>query len=470
MSNIAQFMNTDKTNQTINPATEEVLETYEFHNSRDVEEIIEQTQRAYEGWRTTSLDHRCEKIRALASVLDSNKDDLAILMAREMGKPLAQGRKEVERCVKICEYTVNEDVKQLNDDIRDLEGGKKGIISFEPLGIVFGIQPWNFPLYQVIRFLVPNLAAGNGVILKHAKNVWGMAKRVEEMISEAGFPDHLFRAVFIENEEAEFIIENEHIQAVTLTGSSGAGRSVAEIAGKNLKKTVLELGGSDPYIVLDDADLNKAVETCVMGRVANSGQTCVNAKRFIVLDAVYNDFRDQFVAAMSQVQYGDPTLEETQMGPLARKDLRDTLHDQVTEFVKKGATVLLGCQLPDNEKGYFYPASVLENVEPGMPAYDDELFGPVATLFRATEEEDAIRIANDHRYGLGGGVFSKDEDRAIHVARKIFTGMVSVNGFFGSQPNLPFGGVKQSGYGREHGGFGIREFVNIKSIMVGDNA
>jgi succinate-semialdehyde dehydrogenase/glutarate-semialdehyde dehydrogenase len=467
MSNVAQMKNNQSTNQTINPATGDVLETYSLQTSQEVEEIINQSHAAYLDWRGTDMNHRIQKVRAFMDILDTHKNDLAMLMATEMGKPITQGIGEVERCIAICEYTVTDDLDSLKDDNRDLKGGKGAIVSFEPIGIVFGIQPWNFPLYQVVRFMIPTLVAGNAVILKHAKNVWGMAKRVEEMMVEAGFPDNLFRSIFIENEQAEAVIEHQHVRAVTLTGSAKAGSAVAKIAGANIKKSVLELGGADPYIVLDDATIDTAVNVCVMGRIANSGQTCVNAKRFIVLESVYDAFKEKFVAAMKNVSYGDPTDPDTKMGPLAREDLREKLHDQVTESVEKGAVCLVGGEMPDG-KGYFYPASVLENIKPGMPAYDDELFGPVAGLFKAKDEDDAIRIANDHRYGLGGGVLSADEDRAIAVARRLETGMVSINGFFGSQPNLPFGGTKDSGYGREHGGFGIREFVNIKSIMIGN--
>lgn len=471
MSNVHTLPSSKRSDtvHTINPATGKKIQNYTFQNKETIEEITEHAHKAFLKWRETNMKKRAQLIQKFSDILEANKEDLAKLMAEEMGKPVTQGQGEIDRCINICKYTAEEDYKTLADEERPLEGGKKGIITYQPIGVILGIQPWNFPLYQVVRYAIPNLMAGNAVLLKHAKNVWGMATRVEEMIEEAGFPKNIFRSLFIENDDVEDLIANDKIRGVTLTGSAKAGKSVASCASKHLKKTVLELGGSDPYIVLDDVDLDAVMETCVTARVNNAGQTCIAAKRFIVIDSIYEEFKEKFVAAMQAVEYGDPLQPDTQMGPLAREDLRETLHEQVQESIEKGAKCLLGGKLPDTE-GYFYPSTVLENIKPGMPAYDDELFGPVAGLFRAKDEDDAIRIANDHRYGLGGGVMSSNQERAIEVAKRIDTGMVSVNGYFGSQPNLPFGGVKQSGYGREHGGFGIKEFVNIKSIYVGDEA
>ena len=453
--------------QTINPTTGKPIKNWPLHSKSQGEAIVEKAHEAFLEWRKTDMETRAKIIQKIANALDKHKDSLAKLMAEEMGKPIKQGLGEIERCISICEYTAKEDYKNLMDEERSLNGGKKGIITYQPLGVILGIQPWNFPLYQVIRYSVPNLMAGNSVLLKHAKNVWGMAARIQEIYKEAGLPDNVFGVLYLENEDVSDLIGHKHVRGVTLTGSSKAGQSVASTAGQHLKKSVLELGGSDPYIILDDVDMDTAIKTCVTGRVSNAGQTCIAAKRFIIVEDIYDEFKEKFVAAMKAVEYGDPQNEDTQMGPIARKDLRDSLHDQVTESIEKGAKCLVGGKIPQ-EDGFFYPATVLENIQPGMPAYDDELFGPVAGLFKAKDEDDAIRLANDHRYGLGGGVMSANENRAITLAKRIDTGMVSVNGYYGSQPNLPFGGVKQSGYGREHGGFGITEFVNIKSIYVGD--
>lgn len=459
--------NMDNNFVTINPTTEDVIDLYPPHSLSDALMIVDHTHNAFEKWKDTSFDHRKKIILDIARLIEEQKDELASLMAQEMGKPITQGLGEVERCIKICEYTANVDYKVLLDEERELNGGKKGIITYEPQGVILGIQPWNFPLYQVIRYAIPNIMAGNAVLLKHARNVLGMAQKVEGIFAQTDLPDTLFNILLVDHDIIETLLENKKIRGVTLTGSAQAGKEVGAIAGKNLKKTVLELGGSDPYIILDLENMEHIIETCVIGRTHNAGQTCLAAKRFIILEDIYDAFKEKFVAAMKNVSYGDPTKKDTQMGPLAREDLRDKLHQQVQESIDKGAKCLTGGELPSG-KGYFYPATVLENLTSDMPAYNDELFGPVASLFKVKDEAEAIKQANDHRYGLGGGVMCADEDRAIRVAKQIDTGMVSVNGYFGSQPNLPFGGVKESGYGREHGGFGIKEFVNIKSIYVGD--
>ncbi|HAX16204.1 MAG TPA: succinate-semialdehyde dehydrogenase, partial [Leeuwenhoekiella sp.] len=319
--------------------------------------------------------------------------------------------------------------------------------------------------YQVMRYTIANLMAGNGVLLKHAENVTGSALLIEKIISEAGLPENIFTVLRISHDQSDAIIENDLVRGVTLTGSGAAGKVVGEKAGKALKKTVLELGSNDAYLVLDDADVDTAVEWSIKGRIYNNGETCVAAKRFVVTEKVYDEFKQKFVAGMEKIKFGDPTDDTVDIGPMARKDLREKLHDQVQESIANGAEVLCGGNLPKGE-GYFYPATVLDNVKPGQPAYDDELFGPVASLIKAKDNEDAMRIANDSRFGLGGGIFSKDEKAAFELAKNHFdTGMVFINSFGLAQPNMPFGGVKASGYGREHGGFGIKEFVNEKAIM-----
>jgi succinate-semialdehyde dehydrogenase/glutarate-semialdehyde dehydrogenase len=339
------------------------------------------------------------------------------------------------------------------------------VVSYQPQGVIYGIQPWNVPRYQVIRYSAANLMAGNTVLLKHAANVWGMALEVEKLYRDAGLPENAFRTLLIGHDVSDAIIEHKLVRGITLTGSPAAGSAVAQRAAKALKKSVLELGSNDAYLVLADADVQKAAEVCVLGRTNNAGQTCVAAKRFIVVDSVYNEFREAFLAVMKQVAVGDPSSSETQMGPMARSDLRDDLHEQVRTSVDAGATCSLGGAMPEG-KGYFYPPTVLENVAPGQPAYDDELFGPVASLIRVKDDAEAMRVANDSIYGLGGGIFSANEDKAMRLARDEFdTGMVNINGYNLALPNLPFGGVKQSGYGREHGGFGMREFVNVKAVM-----
>jgi len=453
------------TNKTINPTTEEVLETYSLMSRQEAEGIIEQTHDAFLSWRKTGFSERADILRKTASLIRERQDDYAQLMTREMGKTLTEGKQECELCAAVCEYSAEHGPKELADETRELEGGK-ALVSYQPQGVIYGIQPWNFPLYQVIRYSAANLMAGNTVLLKHAANVWGMALEVEKLYRDAGLPENAFRTLLIGHDVSDAVIEHKLVRGVTLTGSPNAGRTVAQRAGKVLKKTVLELGSNDAYLVLADAEVEKAAEACVLGRTNNVGQTCVAAKRFIVVDSVYDEFRNAFLAGMKKLAVGDPTSSETQMGPMARSDLRDGLHEQVRKSVDAGAICSLGGEIPEG-KGYFYPATVLENVAPGQPAYDDELFGPVAALIRVKDDAEAMRVANDSIYGLGGGIFSANEDEAMRLARDEFdTGMININGYNLAIPNLPFGGVKQSGYGREHGGFGMREFVNVKAVMV----
>lgn len=467
MSQIQALNPTKDMVETINPATGQPLSRYRPQTPEEANNAVDKAHTAFLSWREKSFAQRGQIILQVAKKLEEHKDSLATLMATEMGKVKAQGILEIERCISICEYTAREDYKNLLDEERPLGGGKKGIISYEPMGVILGIQPWNFPVYQVIRYTMPNLMAGNTVLLKHAENVWGSAARIAEILFEAGIPEGVFSVLYVNHETAAQLFPHPNLRGVAFTGSAMGGRAVAKLAGANIKKSVLELGGADPYIVLEDADLDKVVPICVRGRCGNAGQTCVAAKRFIIVESRYDEFKEKFTAAMAQVKFGNPLEDGSDMGPIARKDLRDKLHDQVQRSIALGAKAVLGCELPQGD-GYFYPASILEDLTPDMPAYNEELFGPVAGLFKAKDEEDALRIANDHEYGLGGGVFSADEARAIALARRIESGMVSVNGYFGSQPNLPFGGFKNSGYGREHGGFGIQEFVNIKSIYVGE--
>lgn len=458
-----QQKNDPRTVQSINPATGSVIETFTAHTRSEAEEVIHSAHKAFNQWKNESINDRVQVIQKIGQTLNKNKEELAKMMTEQMGKPIAQSRSEVDLCVAICEYTAKSGPDFLKEETRPIEEGT-GTIIYQPLGVILAMQPWNFPLYQVVRYSIPNLLAGNTTVLKHSELCWGTAKRIQELYESAGLPKGAFGVICVDNETADELVNNPLIKGVTLTGSAKAGRLVAEKAGAALKKVVLELGGSDPYIILDDVKLDQVIETCVKGRINNGGQTCIAAKRFIVLDGIYDEFKDKFVDAMAKVSYGDPMDEDNDMGPMSSKDAQQKLHKQVQTAIKKGAKCLVGGKLPEGE-GCYYPATVLENPQPGSPAYDDELFGPVASLFRVKNEEDALRLANDHAYGLGGGVFSADIKRAEKLARRIETGMVNINGYALAQPNMPFGGVKDSGYGREHGGFGIREFVNAKAIM-----
>ena len=450
---------------TINPATEEKIETYNLMSDQEVKDAIQACHTAFQDWRHVSLDDRATKIKAIGKALRDNKEDFAQLMTREVGKLIGDSRDEIDLCAAICDFTAAQGPKELADEERDIPDGK-GVVTYSPIGVIYGMQPWNFPCYQVIRYTVANLMAGNGVLLKHAANCTGSGLFLREVMEKAGLPKNLFTVLLIDHDQSDEVIANDLVRGVTLTGSDGAGRVVAQQAAKHLKKTVLELGSNDAYLILDDADLDLAVETCVAGRLYNNGQTCVNAKRFIVTEANYDAFVERFTEKMKAMEMVDPSDAKSGLGPMARIDLRDDLAKQVEESVEKGARVLCGGEVPDR-KGAYYPATVLVDVAPGQPAYDDELFGPVASVIRAKDDEDAMRIANDSRYGLGGGIFSKNTERARELASKYFdTGMVCINKYNLAIPNMPFGGVKDSGYGREHGGFGMKEFVNAKSLYM----
>lgn len=456
----------EKTLKTINPATGKELETYNYFTDQEAKDAVADCHNAFLKWREKSPGQRAEVIKAIGEKLSEYKDELVKLMTAEMGKLLKQGEQEVDLCAGICEWTAINGPENLKDEERELPDGGRGIITYSPIGVIYGIQPWNFPAYQVIRYSIASLMAGNGILLKHAQSVTGSALLLEKIYKEAGLPKDLFKVIIINHDQSDKIIEHELVRGVTLTGSPEAGKIIGGKAGENLKKAVLELGSNDAYLVLEDANIKKAVEWCVMGRIYNNGETCVAAKRFVVTEKVYDDFKEAFVEKMKNLKAGNPTSDDSDLGPMAREDLREELHKQVEDSVKKGAAVLCGGNIPEGD-GYYYPATVLANVKPGQPAYDDELFGPVASLIKAKDDEDAMRIANDSRFGLGGGIFSEDVDKAVELASKYFdTGMVFINSFGLAQPNMPFGGVKNSGYGREHGGFGLKEFVNIKAINI----
>ena len=451
---------------TVNPATGEDIKEYNYMTTDEVNNIVEASHAAFLEWRQISHEERAKVITSIGETLMKYKEELSKLMTEERGKLYSQSLQELDLCKAICDYTAEMGVAALADDERDIEGLKKGIVTYQPIGIIYGMQPWNFPAYQVFRYTIANLMAGNSILLKHASNVTGSGLLIEKIFHESDLPNDLFRTVLIDHDQSEALIGHDKVRGVTLTGSDSAGVIIGQQAAKVIKKAVLELGSNDAFIVLEDADLELAVQTCTLARLINNGETCVAAKRFIVVDSLYDDFRKRIVEEFASKKAGDPMDESSDLGPLARADLREKLHQQVIDSVNKGATIAVGGKIPEG-KGSFYPATILENVEKGQPAYDDEIFGPVASLIRAKDQDDALRIANDSRYGLGGAIFSKDEDKAIRLANEEFdTGMVYINGYGLANPALPFGGVKNSGYGREHGGFGIKEFVNIKGVHV----
>jgi succinate-semialdehyde dehydrogenase / glutarate-semialdehyde dehydrogenase len=450
--------------QSVNPATGQVIETFAETSPDALDRILERADAASRAWSRVALRERAERLRVAARILRERKDAYGRTMALEMGKPLAQGVGEAEKCAWACEYYADQGEGFLAPQPRTTDASKS-YVRFDALGSVFAIMPWNFPFWQVFRFAAPALVAGNAGILKHAPNVSRCALEIEQVFREAGFPDGLFRAVLLSNEGAGRVIADPRVHAVTLTGSDRAGSQVAEQAGRHLKKTVLELGGSDPFIVLEDADLDRAVLTAAEARLINSGQSCIAAKRFIVVESVAERFVGQFAAALKGRKVGDPLDPATQVGPQARLDLRENLHSQVQESVKRGARLLLGGTVAPGP-GAFYPPTLLVAVEPGMPAFDQETFGPVAAVIVAKDEADAIRLANASRYGLGASVWTADRERGERIARDLEVGSVFVNGLVKSDPRLPFGGVKRSGYGRELSEYGLREFVNVKTVWV----
>ncbi|WP_201545382.1 NAD-dependent succinate-semialdehyde dehydrogenase [Psychrobacter sp. H7-1] len=454
---------------TINPATGEEITSYDYMNESQVNDIIDASHEAFLKWREVSTQERAKVINSIGEKLNEYKEELAKLMTQERGKTYKHSLQEIDLCKSICDFTSAQGVAALADDERELEGLKKGIVTYQPIGIIYGIQPWNYPAYQVFRYAIANLMAGNSILLKHASNVTGSGLLIEKIMHESDLPKDLFRTLLISHDQSGKIIENKKVRGVTLTGSDKAGAVVAQQAAKVLKKTVMELGSNDAFIVLDDADLDLAATTCAYARLYNNGETCVAAKRFVIVDAVYDKFRELLIEKFKGYSVGDPMQDSTDVGPMSSSSQRDTLQKQMQESIDKGAKVAYSSELDESlpKEGAYHPLVILENISEDQPAYKDELFGPVASLIRAKDEKDAFRIANDSRYGLGGGVFSKDEDKAIRLASQYFdTGMVYINGYSLVHPGLPFGGVKDSGFGREHGGFGMKEFVNIKALHV----
>jgi succinate-semialdehyde dehydrogenase/glutarate-semialdehyde dehydrogenase len=449
----------------INPATGDHVESYEEATADDVDAALDRSMTAFADWRDRPLRQREELLAAAADVLRENTDEYAELMTREMGKPISQSRGEVEKCAWVCDHYAEYASTYLEPDHHPSPPGSTVKTVYDPLGPVLAVMPWNFPLWQVFRFAAPYLTAGNVGLLKHASNVPGCAMAIEEVFREAGYPEGVFQSLLIPSDLVDDMLEDDRVRAATLTGSGPAGRAVASTAGQQLKKTVMELGGSDPFVVLDDADLTAAAETGAWARNLNGGQSCIAAKRFVVHADVYDEFTDLLVGEFESLVVGDPADEETDVGPQARQGLMEELHEQVTASVEAGARVVTGGE-PLDRDGAFYPPTVLADIPEGCPADSEELFGPVASLYEVADEEAAIARANDTEFGLGASIWTEDRDRGERVARRIDAGCTYVNQLVKSDPRVPFGGVKDSGYGRELSGAGIQEFVNRKTVWV----
>lgn len=451
--------------KSVNPATGLEIAAYDIYDENRVGEALKVATETFNYWRKQPFEYRAGVLQRIAAEIRNNKDYLVKLATAEMGKPVKQGFYEVEKCASTLEFYAREGAGFLANEVVETDA-LKSYVAFRPMGVILAIMPWNFPYWQAFRAMAPAVMAGNVMILKHASNVSGCALAIEDLIRKAGAPAGLMQTLLIPSSRVEKLIDNRAIAAVTLTGSTAAGSKVAEAAGRNLKKCVLELGGSDPYIILADADMDLAVELTVRGRLVNSGQSCIAAKRLVVVKEVRKEFEDRFTTQMQEARYGDPLDENNRIGPMARTDLRDQLHEQVLKSIEKGAKLLCGGFIPDGP-GSYYPPTVLTNVIKGMPAYDEEMFGPVGVIIEAEDEADAMNIANDSIYGLGGGIISRNRDNAERLAaEELEAGSCFVNEFVHSDQRLPFGGIRQSGYGRELGSYGIREFVNIKTVFV----
>jgi len=449
----------------VNPATEETLQSYPQLDDQQLIGNIATAHANFLAWRKTSFEHRAERLRKAADILRNKTEKFAQLITAEMGKPITEARSEVEKCAWVCDYYADNAADFLQKEIIETDASKS-YVTFPPLGVVLAIMPWNFPFWQVFRFAAPALMAGNAALLKHAPNVPGCGEALQDIFEEAGFPQGLFANLPIGVEQVKTILEHPLVRAATLTGSGRAGSAVAMQAGKHIKKTVLELGGSDAYLILHDADVELAADVCTKSRLLNTGQSCIGAKRFITVPEVHEAFLGHFLQKMQAAKMGDPQNEETTLGALARPDLRDNLHRQVRESIEKGAKLILGGEIPDG-KGNFYPPTILTEVKPGMPAFDEELFGPVAAVIAAESEEDAIKLANASDYGLGAAVFTTDKERGEQIAaERLEAGSCFVNELVKSDPRLPFGGIKISGYVRVLSHYGIKEFVNIKTVWV----
>lgn len=454
--------------ESINPFTQQTIASYPLFEITQLDVVIPQVSAAQQAWQLTSHEQRSALLRSIGNVLRRRREELAILATQEMGKTLISARAEIDKCADACDFYAEHGPAMIRDEALTLDDGRRAYVSYQPLGIVLAIMPWNFPFWQVFRCAVPAFMAGNAVVLKHASNVPGCALAIESVCREAGAPQHLMRTLLVPGHQASALIAHPLVSAVSFTGSTEAGRKIAAVAGQHLKKCVLELGGSDAYLVLDDADLDLAVQKCVTSRLLNNGQSCIAAKRFLIDNSLYGEFTQKYAAAFAGMRSGDPLLPETDIGPLARPDLARDLAAQVSESVRLGAVLVCGgVRVSDLADNAFYPPTVLGEVRPGMPAFDEEMFGPVAALVRVRSEEEAIALANQSCFGLGSGVFSRDEARARRVAAQLQSGNCAINDFVRSDPRLPFGGVKDSGYGRELSHLGLREFTNIQSVVIG---
>ena len=451
--------------ESVEPATEAVRARFDSHSNADVAAAILAADAAFRSWRDVSIADRAIPMRALARLLRERKERYARLITTEMGKPITEALAEIEKCAWNCDFYAEHASEYLADEPVETNA-RASFVAFEPLGGVLAVMPWNYPFWQVIRFLAPALMAGNAALLKHASNVPQCALALEEAVRDAGFPSGILRTLLLSGAEVEPVIADDRVRAVTLTGSTATGARIAELAGRAVKKAVLELGGSDPFIVLRDADIGAAAETAAKARFQNAGQSCIAAKRFLVDAPVAADFERRFADAIRGLRVGDPLDPATQVGPLAREDLRDTLERQVAESVRMGARVVVGGKKRAG-KGWFYEPTLLADVTEDMPVLKEETFGPVAALLAVRDADEAVRVANSSLYGLGAALWTKDEAAARAIARRIESGSVFINGMVASDPRLPFGGVKMSGYGRELSGFGIREFVNIQTIWIG---
>lgn len=449
----------------LNPATGDLVAEFSVHTPEQIEAALEQADRAQKQWRRTPLAQRVSLLVAVARLLRERKARYAALITLEMGKPVAEAEAEVEKCAFNCEHYANNAERLIGDEVVPSNAATSKVV-FDPLGLVLAVMPWNYPFWQVMRFAAPALLAGNGAVLKHANNVPQCALALAEVFRDAGAPVGLFTTLLVEAAQVKALIEDRRIAAVTLTGSTPVGKLVAAQAGAVLKKQVLELGGSDPFIVLADADIGAAAQTAAKARFQNAGQSCICAKRFIVEASVADAFVDAFAAHVRAIQVGDPTQRSTQMGPMARHNLRAELHDQVTRTAAQGGRLVLGGRLPEGPGAYYLP-TLIDHVSPAMAAGAEETFGPVAAVLRVSDASAAIDLANATDFGLGAALWTTDLDRAAALTRQIDAGAVFVNGLVASDPRLPFGGVKQSGYGRELGVYGIREFTNIKTVWVG---
>lgn len=450
--------------KSINPFDGAVNKEFETLTLKACEDAVNRAKYAFERWKRMPVSERVKPIAKLASIFRSKTNDYAKIATLEMGKPIKQSISEVEKCASACDYYHQNSEKFLRDEVI-ATGAAKSYVTFEPLGVILGIMPWNFPFWQVVRWAVPTLAAGNVCVLKHASNVPITALEIEKIFREAGFPENVFQTLLIGSGTTEQIIEAGLVDGVSLTGSVDAGSKVASLAGKHIRKHLLELGGSDPFIVLEDADLEKAASAGVRARIVNAGQSCIAAKRFIVAEAIAEEFTQKFLAIFKSLKIGDPMDEQTEIGPLAKEEFLRDLSEQLEDARKKGAVFHLGPKPP--AKGFFFQPAILTNVNAGMKVLREEVFGPIAPIISAGSEDEMIRMANDTEFGLGAAIWSRDIDRAERLAKEIATGFVAINGIVKSDPRLPFGGVKKSGYGRELSHYGLREFVNTKTVIVG---